>query len=67
MKNGLSTLIKMQIREKLNISHINKKQMFFKCVFSLFGFVAVAAIAYVVLYVCQFLNLFSITNHIPVN
>ncbi len=64
----LKTLIKMQLKEKINLSFLaNKKQAFFKIMFSILGFAAIAAIAYVVLFFCQFLNLFSISNQIPVS
>ncbi len=58
----------MQIKEKFNLSFFkNKKQALFKVVFSVLGFVSVAVIAYLILFICKFLNLFSILNYIPVN
>lgn len=62
------TLFKMQLKEKMDLSYLkNPKQCLFKIVFSILGFVAVTAVAYVLLFLCQFLNLFSILNHIPIS
>ena len=60
------TLFVMQLKEKLNLSFLNsKKQTLYKVVFSVLGFVAITAVAYLLLWLCQFLNLFSAINHIP--
>ncbi len=58
----------MQLKEKIDVSFLkSKKQTLFKVVFSVLGFVAVTAVAYLLLYICQLLNLFSALNHIPLS
>lgn len=60
-------LLAMQLKEKLNLSFLHsKKQTLFKVVFSLLGFIAVVAVSYVLLWLCQLLHLFSSSNLIPV-
>ncbi len=62
------TLFMMQLKEKLDLSFLkSKKQILFKVAFSILGFVAVTALAYLVLWFCQFLNLFSALNHLPLS
>ena len=62
------TLFLMQLKERLNLSYLkNKKQLLFKIIFGLLGFVVVTAVAYLVLWLCQFLNIFSALNRIPIS
>lgn len=62
------TLFLMQLKERLNLSYLkNKKQLLFKIIFGLIGFVVVTAVAYLVLWLCQFLNIFSALNRIPIS
>ncbi len=65
---NFSTIVKMQLKEKINISSLkNKKQTLFKVVFGVLRFIIVVAIAYLLFYVSNLLNLFSIINHIPLS
>lgn len=62
------TLFMMQLRERLDLSFLkSKKQTMFKVIFGILGFVAITALAYVVLYLCQMLHIFSAINHIPLS
>ena len=64
----LKTLFLMQIKEKIDFSFLkSKKQITFKVIFSILGFVVITALAYVVLFLCQFLNLFSALNKTPIS
>ncbi|MBQ7467139.1 MAG: hypothetical protein IJS74_03610 [Clostridia bacterium] len=66
--NKFKTLFLMQLKEKLNLSFLkSKKQLLFKVVFSVLGFAVVTAGAYLILWLCQFLNLFSAINRIPLS
>ncbi len=66
--NKFKTILMMQLKEKLDLSFLkSKKSILFKVVFSLLGFVVVTAVAYVLFYLCQRLNLFSALNYIPVS
>lgn len=66
--SNFKTLFMMQLKEKIDLSFLkSKKQTMFKVVFSILGFVAITAIAYLLLWLCQFLNLFSALNHIPLS
>ncbi len=66
--NKFKTLVLMQLKEKIDLSFLkSKKQLLFKVIFALLGFVAVTALAYVVLYLCQRLNIFSAINHLPIS
>ena len=60
------TLFLMQLKEKLDLSFLhNKKQTMFKIVFAILGFAAITAVSYLVLWLCQWLNIFSAISHIP--
>mgnify|MGYP005791797573 FL=1 len=62
------TLVIMQLKEKIDLSFLkSKKQLLFKVIFALLGFVAITALAYVVLYIFQRLNIFSAINHLPLS
>ncbi len=66
--NKFKTLFLMQLKERLNLSFLkNKKQLLFKVIFAILGFVVVTAVAYLVLWLCQFLNIFSALNRIPIS
>ena len=66
--NKFKTLFLMQVKEKIDFSFLkSKKQITFKVVFSILGFAVITALSYVVLYLCQLLNLFSAINHIPIS
>ncbi len=58
----------MQLKEKLDLSFLkSKKQTMFKVVFSILGFALITAVAFLILWLCQFLNLLSALNHIPLS
>ena len=62
------TLFMMQLKEKIDLSFLkSKKQTLFKIVFSILGFALITAFAYLVLWLCQLLNIFSAINHIPLS
>ena len=62
------TLFLMQLKEKMDLSFLkSKKQTMFKIVFSIVGFALITAFAYLVLWLCQLLNIFSAINHIPLS
>ena len=64
----LKTLFLMQVKEKIDFSFLkSKKKTTFKVIFSILGFAVITALAYVVLFLCQYLNLFSAINHIPIS
>lgn len=65
--NNLKTLVEMQLKEKLNISgnKSSKKNTLFKIVFSLLKFALIVALCYVVLFICNYVNLFSLVKFIP--
>lgn len=66
--NKFKTLFFMQLKEKLDLSFLkSKKATLFKVVFSLLGFIVITAVAYLGLWLCQRLNLFSALNHIPLS
>ena len=66
--NKFKTLFMMQLREKIDLSFLkSKKQTLFKAIFSIVGFVAICVISYLVLWLCQMLNIFSAINHIPLS
>lgn len=62
------TLFLMQLKEKIDLTFLKSpKQILFKVVFSIIGFVVITAVAYFLLWMCQFLGLFSALNHIPLS
>lgn len=66
--NNFKTLFIIQLKEKLDLSFLKSaKQALFKVVFSILGFALVTVVAYLLLWLCQFLNLFSAINHVPLS
>lgn len=62
------TLLLMQLKEKIDYSFLkSKKETLLKVVFALLGFGAITVGAYAVLYICEFLHIFSPINHIPLS
>ena len=60
------TAFLMQLKEKVDYSFLkSKKETLIKVVFALLGFGAITVGAYAVLYICEFLNIFSPVGHIP--
>lgn len=65
MKN-LMILVKMQLKEKINLSFLKKKrQVIFKSIFTILKFGLVTGLCYLMLFLCRYLKLFSLVNHIP--
>lgn len=69
MKN-LITLVKMQLKEKLNlktldIKNVNAFQLLVNIVFALLKFAVVTAVFAVLLYIVNSINLFSLINRTP--
>lgn len=63
----LSVLVRMQLKEKWNLSVLkDKKKLFVKTVLLILQIVAVASVAYLAFYFCKFINLFSALNQIPI-
>ena len=66
--NKFKTLFVMQLKEKMNLSFLNsKKQTLFKVVFSVLGFGVITAGAYLIMWLCKFLHLFSASGMIPLS
>lgn len=65
--NNLKVLVAMQLKEKLNLKgkNISKKSTLFKVIFSLLKFSMITALCYVVLFICNYINLFSLIRFIP--
>ncbi|MBP5651051.1 MAG: hypothetical protein J6X00_00030 [Clostridia bacterium] len=66
--NKFKTLFVMQLKEKMNLSFLNsKKQTLFKVVFGVLGFGVITAAAYLILWLCKYLHLFSASGMIPLS
>lgn len=65
--NALKTLVIMQLKEKLNLKNtkFKSKNTLFKSIFSILKFALVVALCYLVLFLCNYLQLFSLINAIP--
>ena len=62
----LAVLVKMQLKEKWNLTVLkNKKKLFIKTLLLITEIVAVAGVAYAMFYFCKLINLFSALNHVP--
>ena len=66
---ALKTLVIMQLKEKLDLKgkSFKSKKTLFSLIFSLIKFVGIVALCYLVLFACQFLQLFSLTGILPVS
>ena len=65
---ALSTLVKMQLKEKMDISYMkSKRQLIFKLVWLLIEFVAITAVITVVFNFVKLLGLFSLVHDIPIS
>ena len=65
---ALVTLVKMQLKEKLDMSYLNStRKLIFKIVWLLIEFAAVTAIITVVFNYVKLLGLFSLVRDIPVS
>ena len=65
---ALKTLVKMQLKEKMDISYIRSpRQLLFKILWLIIEFVAITAVISVVFYFVKLLSLFSLVHDIPVS
>jgi len=67
--NNIRVLVLMQLKEKLNLKgkSLLSKSSLFKSIFAILKFALVVALCYLVLFLCEFLNLFSLVNYVPVS
>ena len=64
----LFTLVKMQLKEKMDMSALrSKKKFFFKLIWLIVEFVLITLIFYFLFYFVQLLGLFSLSRNIPVS
>ncbi len=65
---ALATLVKMQLKEKMDLGYLrSKRQLIFKLTWLVIEFVAVTAIIAVVFHFVKLLGLFSLVHDIPVS
>lgn len=65
---ALITLVKMQLKEKLDVGYLrSKRKLLFKLVWLIIEFVAITAIIAVIFYVIKLFGLFSLVRDIPVS
>ena len=65
---ALVTLVKMQLKEKMDLGYMrSKRKLIFKLVWLLIEFAAITAIIAVVFYFVKLLGLFSLVHDIPVS
>ena len=64
---NLKVLVAMQLKEKLNLkgNKFSKKSTLFKTIFSILKFALIVALCYAVLFICNYINLFSLVKFIP--
>ncbi len=66
--NALTTLVKMQLKEKMDMSFTrSKRKMIFKLSWLVIEFAGITAIIYAVFYFLKLLSLFSLVHDIPVS
>ncbi len=66
--SALVTLVKMQLKEKMDVSFLrSKRQLIFKIIWLLIEFAAITAIITVLFNFVKLLNLFSLVHDIPVS
>ena len=64
----LLTLVKMQLKEKMDMSALrSKKKFFFKLIWLVVEFALITLILYFIFYFVQLLGLFSLSRNIPVS
>lgn len=65
--NSIKVLVAMQLKEKLNLKgkDLKGKGLLFKSVFSILKFALIVGLCFLMLFLCQFLSLFSLINYIP--
>ncbi len=65
---ALITLVKMQLKEKMDMSYLRSTRKFiFKLVWLLVEFAAITAVIYVVFYFLKLLSIFSLVHDIPIS
>ncbi|MCD8286558.1 MAG: hypothetical protein LUD50_04975 [Clostridia bacterium] len=65
--NEFRTLFQMQLKEKMDISFLKSPgRMTLKVLQFVIEFAVVCVVAYVILYLCQYFNLFAPLGHLPV-
>ncbi len=65
---ALVTLVKMQLKEKLDLSYMRTKRgLIFKSVWLLIEFAAITALLYLVFHFVKIMSIFSLTQDIPVS
>ena len=65
---ALSTLVKMQLKEKMDMSYLRStRRLIFKLVWLLIEFAAITAVLYLVFHYVKLLGLFSLVRDIPVS
>ena len=65
---ALSTLVKMQLKEKMDMSYLRSiRKCIFKIVWLLIEFAAITAVLYLVFHYVKLLGLFSLVGDIPVS
>ncbi len=65
---ALLTLVKMQLKEKMDMSYLRStRRLIFKLVWLLIEFAAITAVLAVIFYFVKLLNLFSLVHDIPVS
>jgi hypothetical protein len=65
---ALSTLVRMQLKEKMDMSYLRSKRAFiFKLAWLFIEFAAITAVVAVILYFVKLLNLFSLVHDVPVS
>ena len=65
---ALSTLVKMQLKEKMDMSYLRSvRKSIFKIVWLLIEFAAITAVLYLVFHYVKLLGLFSLVRDIPVS
>lgn len=65
---ALSTLVKMQLKEKMDLSYMrSRRTLLFKIIWLLIEFAAITALITVAFYFIQILGLFSLVHDIPVS
>ena len=65
---ALMTLVKMQLKEKMDMSYLRStRKLIFKIVWLIIEFAAITAVIAVVFYFVKFLGLFSLVRDIPIS
>ena len=65
---ALVTLVKMQLKEKMDVSYMrSKRKLVFKATWLFIEFAAITAIIAVIFHFIKLLSLFSLTHDIPVS